>query len=215
MISYIVLSVLGLLLIVADQVTKALIAANLPYQHGGTVVIENFFEIVHWHNTGGAWGTLSGLTWLLTVFSVLCALILLYFYIAAKPVFLRLSLVLIIAGAAGNLIDRIVRGYVIDFLYFGNLFGYSFPAFNVADICITSGCIGVLIYVLFLSRKYEAFRTGTFAARFFSEKSDGKSKKIAAGDPAGSLPVAEEQENEIPVNDTVRRDGEDAGESAE
>lgn len=177
MISYIVLSILGVLLIAADQIVKILIASNLSYQTGVIVVIDNFFNIVHWHNTGGAWGALSDATWLLTIFSVLCALVILYFYITAKPVFLRLSLILVIAGAIGNMIDRIRLSYVIDFLYFNNLFGYSFPAFNIADICITSGCIGVLIYVIFLSRKQEAFRAGTLAARLFSESERGTKKK--------------------------------------
>lgn len=177
MISYLVLSVLGVLLVAADQITKALVAAHIQYPYGHVPVIGNFFDLVHWHNTGGAWGAFSGATWLLTVFSVLCALVLLYFYASAKPVFLRLSLILIVAGATGNLIDRIRVGYVVDFLSFYNLFGYSFPAFNVADICITAGCIGMLIYVLFLSRKAAPFRQGTLAERIFSEKREGAGGK--------------------------------------
>ena len=172
MVSYIVLSIIGALLIAADQITKCVVAANIDYGYEEIVVVENFFDIVHWHNTGGAWGVFSEHTWLLTLFSVICVLLMVYIYANTKPVFLKLSLVLIIAGAIGNIIDRIRLGYVIDFLSFDNLFGYQFPAFNIADICVTSGAVGLLIFVLFMSKK-EPFREGTYLARLFAgDKND-------------------------------------------
>jgi signal peptidase II len=94
----------------------------------------------------------------------------LYAYISAESSFFKLPLALILAGAIGNVIDRIRLGYVVDFLSFDNLFGYSFPAFNVADICVVAGSIGLLIYVIFLSRKKEAFREGTFLRKLFAEE---------------------------------------------
>ncbi len=171
MVSYIVISVVSVLLIAIDQITKAIISSKIAYAVEEIVVIENFFDIVHWHNTGAAWGIFSDKTWILTVFTVISVCFVLFCYACAKPAFLKLSLGLIVAGAVGNLIDRIRLGYVIDFLSFDNLFGYSFPAFNVADICITSGAIGIIIYIIFMVKKTEPFRKGTVLERFFAEES--------------------------------------------
>jgi signal peptidase II len=75
----------------------------------------------------------------------------------------------ILAGACGNLIERIKLHYVTDFLAF-NIFGYDFPNFNFADICITVGCFAMLIYVIFIHKKDKPlFRQGTFADRFLGE----------------------------------------------
>lgn len=177
MISYIMLTAVGVLLVVLDQLTKYIIMQNVTYMTEEIPVIDNFFDIVHWHNTGGAWGALSENTWLLTVVSLISLILIIYLYSCAKPVFLRLSFILLAAGAIGNVIDRVRLGYVVDFLSFDNLFGYSFPAFNVADICVTSGCIGFFIYVIFMSRKRQAFRAGTFAARLLDDEASAKLKR--------------------------------------
>lgn len=171
MISYIIISIVGAVMAVLDQVTKAVICNVFPDGQSTTaneiVVIEDFFDIVRWHNTGGAWGMLGDYTWLLCIMTVICIGFVLYSYICADSKLLKLSLMLILSGAVGNLIDRLRLGYVVDFLSFDNLFGYSFPAFNVADICVTAGTIGIIIFLLFLSRKTDAFRKGTLPHKFF------------------------------------------------
>jgi signal peptidase II len=65
---------------------------------------------------------------------------------------LRVVVVLVVGGAIGNLIDRIIRGYVVDFLDF-YIFGYNYPVFNVSDICVVCGAILLLIWVFWTDRK--------------------------------------------------------------
>ena len=154
------------LMVVADQVTKAVISANVV---GEIPVIKDFFDIVCWHNTGAAWGIFDNATLVLGIFSFVFSALILLVYLQTDAGFLKLSLSLIIAGAVGNGIDRIRLGYVVDFLSFDNLFGYQFPAFNVADICVTGGCIGIIIFLLFMSKK-QAFRRDTFCERLLREK---------------------------------------------
>lgn len=165
MISYIVTAFIGVFMIFADQFTKYIIVRNVAYETESIDVIKNFFAIVNWHNTGSAWGMFSDFTIVLAVISIVCAGIIIFFYVQADSAFLKLTLSLLAAGALGNAIDRIRLGYVVDFLNFHNLFGYNFPAFNVADICVCSGCIGLVIYLLFLANKSPAFRKNTIAAK--------------------------------------------------
>lgn len=164
-ISYIITAFLGAFLIFADQFTKYLIVKNVSFETEAINVIDNFFAIVNWHNTGSAWGLMSNLTTMLSILSVVCACAILFFYVQADSGFLKLCLMLLTAGALGNAIDRIRLGYVVDFLDFYNLFGYAFPAFNVADICVCAGCIGFIIYMMFLAKKHPPFRENTLASK--------------------------------------------------
>ncbi len=170
MVSYIVISVICLLLIAADQITKYLVVTNVTT---GIDVIPGFFRIVCWENKGAAWGIFSNATAVLAVVSTVVAALVIFAYVQADSAFLKLCLGLLAAGAIGNVIDRIRLGYVTDFLSFYNLFGYEFPAFNVADICVTAGSIGLVIYLIFLSSKKKAFREGTPLYKFlYKEKAE-------------------------------------------
>ena len=193
--SYTVISIVCVLLLAADQITKKLIDERLPA--GGIDVIKNYFAIEKVYNTGAAWGTFSNATAILSVISILMAAALLFAYVQADPNLVRLALGLLVSGAVGNVIDRIRLGYVIDFLSFYNTFGYSFPVFNVADICVTGGTIGILIYLVFLSRKKKMFREGTPLSRLFSDKSSGKGNEKTDNDGCGANagPATESGEN--------------------
>ena len=101
------------------------------------------FRLVH--NFGAAWGSFSGMVIMIAVVSiVLCAIILAYMIYVAKEasVLETVGLALIFAGGVGNMIDRLLRGYVVDFIE--PLF-IDFPNFNIADAGITCGIICVLI----------------------------------------------------------------------
>jgi signal peptidase II len=144
--------------IILDQLTKAWILATLRL-HEGFPIIDGFFNIIHVRNPGAAFGFLAGAAPLFrSVFFLsvtLAAIILILYFLRASrndEPSLVISLALILAGAGGNLIDRIRFGEVVDFLdvYVGV---HHWPAFNVADAAITTGAS--LLALILLGRKKE------------------------------------------------------------
>ncbi len=132
--------ILIILLVLLDFITKILILNN--FSNGQEIsIIKNFLKFTFVKNTGAAFGFLSGSIILLIIITILLLFYLIKEFKKNKNV---ISYILIISGAFGNLIDRIFRGYVIDFISF-NLFGKEMPVFNVADIYVTFGVI-LLIY---------------------------------------------------------------------
>jgi len=146
---------LMLVLILADQASKLLVAAAVPL--GGTrEVIPGFLRLWHVRNSGAVWGFLSGHDggWVPRAITALAAValgVVLYFFLRAgrHEHLERLAYALILGGALGNLIDRLRLGYVVDFL---DVFvrSWHWPTFNVADSGIT---IGVLLLALTLFRR--------------------------------------------------------------
>lgn len=146
------LSLIMSFLIIADQLSKGAIQTSLYY--GQTIpVIDGFFSIAYVKNTGAAFGMgAGGPEWFRQVFFL--ALPVLFcgwiFYQLVKslkgPVYVSTAYALIIAGAIGNLIDRFTLGYVVDFLmfYWKNEANH-FPAFNIADSCITIAAFLLII----------------------------------------------------------------------
>jgi len=142
--------------VLIDQVTKYLITLNLAL-HDTIVVIENFFNINHVLNPGGAFGFFAnGSPWvrkfIFLFLSSLVALFILWLYrrTARNLVFLSFGLALIFGGAIGNLIDRFRFGKVVDFLDF-YVSTTHWPAFNVADSAISIG-MAILIYHVVLNK---------------------------------------------------------------
>ena len=128
-----------------DQATKIWIVQSLSYADRLTV-IENFFYITHVRNPGAAFGMLANspetfrLTFFISVTLVAIALIISFYRrLAPGDRLSALALGLILGGAAGNLIDRVVYREVIDFLHFRLWSGYSWPDFNLADSFIVVG----------------------------------------------------------------------------
>lgn len=131
-------------LVSLDQVTKLYIDSHMTL-HQSIEVVKNFFQITYIRNSGAAFGIMSGVKspWL-TGFFIFISLVvtgIILFYYHKTPEDRRLALIsfsLILSGATGNFIDRIFHGEVIDFLYF-HWYKHYWPAFNVADSCITVG----------------------------------------------------------------------------
>ncbi len=146
---YLFLALLSLPLIALDQYTKWLVRQNLAIGEFWTPWswLEPYARIVHWHNTGVAFGMFQNAAVFITILSSLVALAIIYYFprIPNDDWILRISLGLQFTGAVGNLIDRFSIGYVTDFISLG-----TFPVFNVADSCITIGTIililGVIVY---------------------------------------------------------------------
>lgn len=133
------------ILILLDQLTK--VFANLYLENIN--IIPNFLNLTYVENTGAAWGILDNNRIILVCVSVL-ALLVINKYIKNETNFSNVSTIsygFLIGGIFGNLFDRIFRGYVIDFLNF-NIFGYSFPVFNIADTLIVVGIILMTIEVI-------------------------------------------------------------------
>ncbi len=146
-----IIILVGLLL---DQVSK-LVAQNHLASGGVVSVIGEFFVLEYHVNTGAAWSFLANQSWgiyVLSAISVGACVLFIYWLIKIKDHRVRFCLSLIIAGTAGNMVDRIFRGGVIDFLSFR--FGqYQFPVFNVADSILVVGVTLLLLSLLFTDSK--------------------------------------------------------------
>lgn len=150
---------MGIILIVTliaiDQFTKYL---AIKYLSIGTpiVFVDNFFQLNYTENFGAAWSILQENPIVLTIVSVLIIIGVIVFKLKEKAKgVLNLTLNLIIAGALGNLIDRLFRGYVIDFIdiKFGSF--YDYPVFNFADIFIVIGTFIFAYLVIFNKYDFE------------------------------------------------------------
>lgn len=135
---------LSVLLAVADQVVKWVLVSNFRLGES-VVVIPGFFSITYLRNRGGAFSLLSGMPpiWgrVFFIVATIGALIFVFYLYRFNPPqnrWSRLSLFLIFGGGLGNLIDRVVTGEVVDFLLFYYR-SYYWPAFNLADSCISVG----------------------------------------------------------------------------
>jgi signal peptidase II len=141
------------LIIFFDQLTKILVIKN--FQLYESLSILPFFNLTFVVNYGFAFGflnnpSLNQIIVILVIFSIISYF--LYLLIKTQDHFFRISLILVLSGAVGNFIDRILHGFVIDFIdvYFGS---YHWPAFNLADSSITLGFILIMFNILFLNKK--------------------------------------------------------------
>jgi signal peptidase II len=145
---------LAFVIILIDQFTKVLVVGY--YQLGDSTYVASFFNVVRVHNTGAAFSFLAGASgwqrWFFTVLGFLAAAFILWL-LKRHPGqrLFSLAMACILGGAIGNVIDRIVHGYVVDFLDFhwnwlGAVFpGGHFPAFNIADSAITIGAVCLIL----------------------------------------------------------------------
>jgi signal peptidase II len=137
--------------VILDQTTKYIVSKNI--EPGQLIpVIDNFFYLTYHENKGAAWGILQGRRYLFIILTLVVSIVMAYYLIKTDSKYLKFSLSLILGGAFGNLIGRISKGSVADFLdfHFGK---YNFPTFNVADICITVGTCILAYYLLFIYKE--------------------------------------------------------------
>ena len=137
--------------LIIDIVIKLIVKYNMKL-YESIKIIDKFFYITYVRNTGAAWSILSGKQIFLILFSII-VIVGIIIYLIKKKEYTRLETIsysLVLSGAVGNLIDRILYGYVIDYLNF-YIFNYNFPVFNIADTCIVIG-----IMLLFIDMRKEA-----------------------------------------------------------
>ena len=149
--AYLPLVLIAGTIVILDQWTKSLVRANLAI---GEVFMPDFWlsqymRIVHWHNTGAAFGMFQDLSMVFTILSFVVILVIFCYYprVPAEEWALRLAMSFQMGGATGNLIDRLSRGYVTDFVSVGR-----FPVWNVADACISIGT-AILFFGLWWSER--------------------------------------------------------------
>ena len=146
---------LALIILIADQFTKTLILGY--YRFGDSTTITGFFNLVRAHNSGAAFSFLAAASgwqrWLFTGIGVV-ATVFIVWMLRSHPgqKLFSFSLACILGGAIGNVVDRLLYGYVVDFLQF-HWAGWYFPAFNVADSAITIGAIGLVLDELLRVRR--------------------------------------------------------------
>lgn len=146
---------LALLLLIADQFTKVLILGY--YQHGDATYVTSFFNIVRVHNSGAAFSFLASASgwqrWFFTAVGVGAALFIVHM-LRSHPgqKLFSFAMACILGGAIGNVIDRLLHGYVIDFVDM-HYAGWHFPAFNIADSAITVGAVCLILDELLRVRR--------------------------------------------------------------
>jgi signal peptidase II len=136
------------LLIILDQASKIIVKLNLkPIDN--LDLINGYFSLTYVENRGAALGIFSNKKLLLIGITSIVIFAMIIYLIKGQNLtkILRVSFILIIAGAIGNLIDRIYLSYVIDFIHF-YVRSYDLPVFNIADICVVSGTIILAFHLL-------------------------------------------------------------------
>lgn len=145
-------------LVAVDQLVKVLVRINIP-MYKSIPFIPGVMELTYVQNTGAAFSLFSGHTWVLTAISAVMSVVLAA--ALAKRVLKgragNVVLAVILAGAVGNLIDRAAFGFVTDM--FQTVF-IDFAVFNVADVCLTCGCVAMCVYILFFYDRAEQKEEG-------------------------------------------------------
>ena len=177
----IVLSVLIVVVLALDLVTKYVFDGMYAE---GTGVSLGIFNLIIVHNHGAAWGIFSGNQVGLVILSLVFLAIFIWFYVKDKKKswLLTVTFAFLCAGCLGNLYDRLVFGYVRDFIQFA--FWQSFPVFNFADVFLAVGVVMFIIYLLIYAFK--------------------KEKKPAVVDTVGKI-VIEEQVDKDEEDDEIRK----------
>ena len=140
--------IIAILLLIIDQITKWIVSTNMYL--GQALPEEGFLRLVYVLNTGSAFGLFQGWTDILIVFSFIGIALVLYLLLKSEDqsFFYKLGLSMILSGAFGNLIDRLVNGAVVDFISVG-----WWPVFNIADSSISVGMFVLAFSILFLNKQ--------------------------------------------------------------
>lgn len=138
---------LAISIFIIDQLSKSIISTYLKLNQS-IEIIKDFFYLRYINNTGASWGILSNSRMLLIILSLIAIIILIRYMYSFKETKLNyIGFGFLLGGILGNLSDRLLHGYVKDFLDF-IIFNYDFPVFNIADIFIVLGVIILIISII-------------------------------------------------------------------
>lgn len=159
------------LIIAVDQISKYLIVENLKTEGTSVTVVEGLLDFTLSYNDGMAFGLgSSAFRWIFVGILVVVSIILIYFMFNPKyssPLFLSAA-ALVIGGGVGNAIDRVVNGYVVDFL----ALSFFQPVCNIADYAITLGTVLLLIFVIFVYGKQDKKEMINEPVEFVADNTD-------------------------------------------
>jgi signal peptidase II len=149
---YIILLAPTAIIVLLDQWTKQLVRTSIPFGQSWSPWpwLMPYVRVVHWQNTGAAFGMFQGFGIVFTILAFIVAIAILYYYprVPRNEWAMRLAMTLQMSGAVGNLIDRLTQGTVTDFISVGN-----FAVFNVADASISVGTVILVLAVWISERK--------------------------------------------------------------
>jgi len=156
---YVFLLVIAGIIVGLDQWTKELVRTSLPVGQSWAPWpwLLPYARIVHWQNTGAAFGMLQRFGNIFTILAMIVSVAILYYFprLPSQDWHIRIPLAMQLGGALGNLVDRLFRGIVTDFISVGN-----FAVFNVADSCISVG-VAVLILGVWLKERQQKKRVNS------------------------------------------------------
>jgi signal peptidase II len=134
---------------IIDRITKIWASKSL-ISGNEIVVIKNIFGFSYVENRGAAWGIFQGKVNFLVIITIIIVIGLIFYLLKYKPrnKLMRISLSLIIGGAIGNMYDRVIYKYVVDYIYFHYKDVYSFPTFNFADMSVVVGTLLLAICLI-------------------------------------------------------------------
>lgn len=161
--------------VVIDQISKYIVSTNMRIGESFSF-IKNIFNITYLTNKGAAFGVLKDHRWIFMIASIIAILVMLgilvHFIKRKEFLWLQIALALMVSGGIGNMIDRLYRGYVVDFLEFDFV---NFAIFNVADSCVTIGCAICIIFTI-------VKRNEIFSDTANNDENENKNEKINIGD---------------------------------
>ncbi|MFQ3545820.1 signal peptidase II [Halobacillus rhizosphaerae] len=139
---------IAIVIIGLDQLTKWMIVHSMEYRES-IPLIDNFLYLTSHRNTGAAWGILAGQMWFFYLITIVVIIVVIYYLqqYAKRSKWVGIALSLILAGAIGNFLDRMIRKEVVDFIDV-YIFNYDYPIFNVADSSLVVGVILIMIATL-------------------------------------------------------------------
>ncbi len=150
------IALIALVVVALDQLTKQIVLRFLPQSDQEKVIINGFFKFVHWGNTGAAWSLFRGNNGILAGVALIALLVLFFsrHHFDSGSLVSQVAFGMIFGGIIGNLLDRLLVGHVIDFLYFYIVSRsgepHGFPAFNIADSAICTG-VGLIFLITWRS----------------------------------------------------------------